>query len=571
MLYGFTIANFRNFGSEEQWVSPLGRVNVLIGTNNSGKSNVLRYIKRVVAPTLKPQRGSGSADLQPIDKPVGGGQASRVQFWAPFPPKDFIPANRTWDKSWTEAFASLDLLDRSQNFIKLEVPTSSVAGGQFFTGAAPKTNQEVQQVFYRLWNITSSGSGGSFEQHWYREVINRITGRSLDAIDSYYIPSFRHIPTRMEEFADEFSQVAQGDHIIDRLAGLAYPSYAEQHKKEDFERLRRFVGLIIDDADVQIEIPNDRQTVNVRTGGSFLPIEALGSGIHEVFILASEIVSRPSQTILLEEPEAHLHPTLQRRFMQFIMDETKNQIFITTHSATIIDTPGANLFEVRFDNGARVSPITTGQERFAACRELGFRASDLIQTNSVIWVEGPSDRIYVNAWLAAKAPHLKEGLHFSIMFYGGKLLSRLTAEEETLSDFIQLLPLCRKPAILIDSDKSGGNSAVRPTKLRIQSEFSSINAPCWITDGREIENYYSHADRTAAVNAVHENVVGLVGGHTRYDRPITFTRSGNSQEVVADKIAVANYLTENAAVTVEAENFDQRLCELISYIETANT
>lgn len=571
MLYGFSISSFRNFGADEQWISPLGRVNIFVGTNNSGKSNILRYIRRVVAPTLRPQRGSSAIEHQAIDRPVGGAPPNGVKFWTPFPPKDLIPNDRKWEEGWTEAFASLGLLDRSKEWIRLAVPTSAVGGGVFFSGNAPKADQHTQQAFYRVWTLATGSTSGSFEHHWFREVINRITGKALQDVDCYYIPSFRHIPTRMGDFQDEFSIASQGDHIIDRLAGLAYPAYNEQHKKEDFERLRRFVASIINDPDVSIEIPNDRQTINVRTGNSFLPIEALGSGIHEVFILASEIVSRPNQTILLEEPEAHLHPTLQRRLMQFIMRETKNQLFITTHSATVIDTAGAHLFEVKNGSeGAQVSPITTGQQRFAACRELGFRASDLIQTNAVIWVEGPSDRIYLNSWLKKRAPDLQEGLHYSIMFYGGKLLNHLSAEDEAFGDFIQLLPICRSPAILIDSDRSGGNSNIRPTKLRIESEFQALDAPCWITDGREIENYYSYEDRLRAVQAVHKDVTALVGGHTRYDKPITFTRTGSVTEVVADKIAVANHLAANAEITIQLDEFNRRLDELINYVNEAN-
>lgn len=392
MLHGFTINSFRNFGDEAQWVYPLRRVNIFVGTNNSGKSNVLRYIKRVISPAIDPSRNSAIEQLQ-IDRPTGGGMVSQVKFWQSFPPKNID----AWDPSWVVAFDALGLLNEAKDLICLQISTSAISAGNYYNGEAPEADVTVQRIFNHIWQTALNRSGGGFEQHWFREVMNRITQGARTSTDCYYVPSFRHIPTRMAEFADEFSNAGDDDHIIDRLAGLAYPSYTEQHKKDDFEKLRRFVGLIINDANVKIEIPNDRKTVNVRTGNSFLPIESLGSGIHEVFILASEIVSRPSQTILLEEPESHLHPTLQRRFMQFLMDETSNQIFITTHSATVIDTPGASLFEIRSNSQANIRPITTGQERFAACRELGFRASDLIQTNSVVWVEGPSDRIYLKA------------------------------------------------------------------------------------------------------------------------------------------------------------------------------
>ena len=56
------------------------------------------------------------------------------------------------------------------------------------------------------------------------------------------------------------------------------------------------------------------------------------------------------------------------------------------------------------------------------------RTSDIrlviLQANCVVWVEGPSDRIYLKHWIEAVTSELIEGLHYSIMFYGGRLLSR---------------------------------------------------------------------------------------------------------------------------------------------------
>ena len=37
-------------------------------------------------------------------------------------------------------------------------------------------------------------------------------------------------------------------------------------------------------------------------------------------------------------------------------------------------------------------------------------------------------QIYLNHWLSEAAPDLVEGLHYSLMTYGGRLLSHLTAE-----------------------------------------------------------------------------------------------------------------------------------------------
>lgn len=108
----------------------------------------------------------------------------------------------------------------------------------------------------------------------------------------------------------------------------------------------------------------------------------------------------------------------------------------------------------------------------------------------MIWVEGPSDRNYINKWLSLLAPDLKEGLHYSIMFYGGRLLSNLTFDFDWFDkEVIPLLKINRNAYVVIDRDGKNINPKLNHTKERIINEIGANNF--WITKGREIENYLS--------------------------------------------------------------------------------
>jgi hypothetical protein len=217
MLYGLSISAFRNFDSDEQWLAPLQRVNVIIGSNNSGKSNVLRYMKRIVGPAFDPRRTSG-VEQAPVDVPREGSRVSSIAYWAPFKPLNLFAA---WQPSWTQTFRELGFLDETGEFIQLRVTTAAVDRGRRYAGDVPNVNHQTQMMFHAIWSNLTGSSGGGFNEHWFPVTMNRLVENTLAPIETHYIPSFRQIPSRMPEFHDEYAQANGDDHIIDRLADLA--------------------------------------------------------------------------------------------------------------------------------------------------------------------------------------------------------------------------------------------------------------------------------------------------------------------------------------------------------------
>ena len=139
--------------------------------------------------------------------------------------------------------------------------------------------------------------------------------------------------------------------------------------------------------------------------------------MHEVITLAVAATVLDGTLLCLEEPELHLHPLLQKKLMKYLSAETNNHYLISTHSAHLLDTPGAHIFHVRLVDGKTlVENVSTSHAISSVCDDLGYRPSDLLQSNCIIWVEGPSDRIYLNHWIHAIDSSLLEGIHYSIMF-----------------------------------------------------------------------------------------------------------------------------------------------------------
>lgn len=281
---------------------------------------------------------------------------------------------------------------------------------------------------------------------------------------------------------------------------------------------------------------------------------------------------------LLEEPEVHMHPKLQRRMFELVLqiaEEKSLQLVISTHSAALINAAVSRNVNILQAQGDKIVEANISQ----VLDRLGYQAADLLQANCVIWVEGPSDRMYLNSWLFAKDSSLKEGLHYSIMFYGGALFSHLTANQTALNDFISLRRLNRNSAILFDSDKSAPNAPLSDNKIRLQKEFSDDKARgfAWVTAGREIENYLDETALRASLKAVHKHLVQPVGSGMwanllKYlvDAAASRAKSPDPRRT-GNKVDVASHYLQHNSVNLKILDLDQRLDELCAFIKACNT
>lgn len=240
-----------------------------------------------------------------------------------------------------------------------------------------------------------------------------------------------------------------------------------------------------------------------------------GSGYAEILYILIELKihrKRGVKCFLIEEPEINMHPRLLRQLATYLSELCRKeeiQFFITTHEALLINEALKNdgkIHQVSKKGGIStvVSTPSDEQLRQLVYDQLGNSPGDILLANYVIWVEGPSDVIYIKYWLNQAG--VKEST-YTFMFYGGSCISRISFDHIDEEILIHLCGLCAHWTIVIDSDINGKKTQdkqlldhdgpfhpslknhLKPNAKRFWKEY---NEHCWITGGKEIENYVHH-------------------------------------------------------------------------------
>jgi len=247
-------------------------------------------------------------------------------------------------------------------------------------------------------------------------------------------------------------------------------------------------------------------------GKGQVALSSSGSGLKTVFLVLLNLLvvpaihkkSKDQYVFGFEELENNLHPALLRRLFGYVCDYVQREkchVILTTHSNVALDYFGpredSQIIRVTHDGeSAHTKTISAHFDRLDLLSELGAKPSDILQSNGVVWVEGPSDRIYMNRLIDIYSKgKLREGRDYQCAYYGGALLAKSQFSDPATSseEFANLLRLNNNVAVVCDGDRTaeaGEGSRIKSRVQRIKKELEAIpNAFLWITDAKEIENY----------------------------------------------------------------------------------
>ena len=154
-----------------------------------------------------------------------------------------------------------------------------------------------------------------------------------------------------------------------------------------------------------------------------IPISLKGGGHQMYLYLRDEVEDPQADIIAIEEPENHFHPKLIRQFMEDlkrIAQSQGKQFFIITHSPFVASAfPLFKIWYIWQEKGeSKISRITSDEEYRERLLEIGVTPGDLLFSNVLFFVEGPSELEFLPRVARKLGMDFKEA-HITVIPKGG--------------------------------------------------------------------------------------------------------------------------------------------------------
>lgn len=473
------IENFRNFKENE--IEFNDGINVIIGHNNAGKSNLIKALGLVLSPNLKKRLTVNDFNKHvswdelrqhspkvSITITISKGKTSNnddlvtVSEWLTSLTEDyeakltyefFLPEK--YEQKYLEEMEQIDLLSEQGTQIELVSKAFRTIDNEFLRlythkiwgGEVTNQNQADSELLQRfdfqfldaIRDVERDLVSG--RNVMLKEVLHFFLDYEIKSSTDKALDKNKEIKDKSKQFSEDSSRLIE---VLDKRMESgkeAILSYANQTgaslkstpnfegETSDIEMLS-FLRLIVEEAGFKIPASHNGLGYNNLIYISILLAKMQANADEEYFGGNSKVFPM----LVIEEPEAHLHPSMQDKFLKFlktnISNDTVRQIFITSHSTHV--TSATELEEIIclhndiegnanvgylakvFDNSTDDLKSLKYVKRF-----LDATKSNMLFAEKIILVEGLAEQLLMGIFAESLGNPL-ENHHVSVINIGGR-------------------------------------------------------------------------------------------------------------------------------------------------------
>lgn len=487
----FELSNYRCFPDEvAASVTVRPGFTSFVGVNNAGKSSLLRSfyeLRQMFVELSQPQPG-----LWLAGNPNYG--APRLQLsGVPDPTEVFSDSN---DRPMRLAFGlrgtplverrSGQLIPKQVEFhvarrtltvkttITLEDGTATKASGWVNVGS---------ENFLQLQN------GIRVDTQAYAEAFD-VLARSV------YLGAFRNA-----------LNVGSGNPYYDLAVGQQFIAQWDQLKSGANKLQRRGavaveneIGSVFGIERLQLNASNDNQTLLATVGSDTYSLNEMGSGFAQFVIVLAYVATRDPALILIDEPEANLHPALQLEFLTTLGQLCSYGVLYSTHSLGLARAGADRTYSLRrLSQGKSQIRLLEGTPNLAEfLGELSFSGYQELGYTAVLLVEGPSELRAVRQFLRLYGAEKR----IVLVPMGGDVMIKTDVEME----LAEVKRLTSSVFALIDSERDAPEAPLAENRAGFVDACVAASVTCHVLERRALENYFTER---AVRDALGTNAVAL--------------------------------------------------------------
>ncbi|MFD2924209.1 AAA family ATPase [Halobacillus naozhouensis] len=515
---------FENYMFGEDFLfSNLSKVNILVGSNNSGKSNFMRRIVSIEDIMFKPNNIN-------LEKLSNLKREVKEELESIMTTKGILDYGEVLSKS-KQSLVENEFLTTKEDFIRpfedflneinnIQGSLSVTSKGGFTSLNTDIINEEIKQLgdkYIELLEDFSSeipqNTPNKFQfSRVYIPTLRGLRGFSKEDFESKESDIY-HERTINDYFSKNNSnfEVFTGLNLYKEIKNLLLGNLRDRELIREFEK---FLGEKFFSGENISLIPSiHSDVVNVKIGTeNERPIYDLGDGIQSIIIMTFPLFKYKDENLLLfiEEPEMFLHPGMQRTLLETFMSNelAPHQYFLTTHSNHFLDLTldidQISIYtfnkELKDDGSNEKTPkfnvVNVNNEETSTLEMLGVKDSSVFLSNCTIWVEGITDRYYIRHFLKLYQMHLfqgdiskyyREDQHYSFIEYSGgnithwSFLDEDDTPKEKAFKSISFKEITKKIFLITDQDGEGKNERQAKLNEALGDDYFCLSC-------REIEN-----------------------------------------------------------------------------------
>lgn len=456
MITKISLLNFKKISSFE---SELASINILVGSNNSGKSSVLQGIHFSIMAEVK--RRQLGRDTIPQDELL------------------YVPAS------------DFSILRHNEPYTNYSGATSKLVLYENENG--------VEESF--SINISKGRNHGNISIQATQNNKFRQQVTSFKDLYSAYTPGLSGISVseKLVSKAVLRHAAANGDANL-YLRNIIY--YINCDKK--LGTMNDLVRKVFPGTSIKVifdEINDIFLNVEVRTNGKSIPIELCGTGLLQVIQIMAYVVYFKPKLLLLDEPDEHLHPNNQlllSNALKLVANEYSLQLIISTHSRHLITSLEYDAKIIWLTNGS-VNSSESNNSLYDILLDLGALDSydGIIQGKyNTVFLTEDTNIAYLKRLLIHNGYDLTKT---QIIPYSSS--SRVDAAILLANYLKKSAPNCR---IIIHRDR---DFMTKDEVDVITNKVKSEGILPWITDGPDIESYFTTTRHISLLTGKEEKIV----------------------------------------------------------------